>query len=72
MALKATVLPAEADDKTLKWETTDGETATVKNGTVTGVKPGKVTIKAITNDGGIVGESTVTVKEPVVEPEETE
>lgn len=46
LELAATILPAEAD-QTVKWESSDETLATVQNGVVTALKPGKVTIKAV-------------------------
>ncbi|MCH5201595.1 MAG: Ig domain-containing protein [Oscillospiraceae bacterium] len=65
VTLKATVTPADADNKTVTWSTSNKNIAKVSaNGVVTGVKPGKVTITAKANDGSGVKETyTVTVKQ---------
>ena len=56
-----TVLPKDTTTKTLKWSTSNKAVATVdKNGVVTGLKGGKVTITAKTSNG-ISKKCTVTV-----------
>ncbi|WP_050749569.1 Ig-like domain-containing protein [Slackia heliotrinireducens] len=62
IALTANVLPAEADDKTVTWTSSDESVATVSNsGRVKGVSVGPATITATTNDGGYTGTCEVTV-----------
>lgn len=66
--LSASVLPANANKKTFTWKSENTKIAKIdKNGKVTGVAPGTVKIKAITNDSGISDYCTVTVlkKKPV-------
>lgn len=61
--LEAFVLPESASDKTVTWSSSDETVATVSNeGLVTGLKQGKVTITAKSNDGEKTDESTITVK----------
>ena len=51
-SLTATVAPANADNKTVTWRSSDEKVATVNaNGVVTGVAAGKATITATTADG---------------------
>ncbi len=51
-ALKATIAPANATDKTLKWESSNKKVATVdKNGKITAKKAGNCTITATSKDG---------------------
>ena len=50
LVLTATVKPDNADDKTVTWSTSDASIATVDNGVVTTLKPGKVTITAQAGD----------------------
>lgn len=67
----ATVLPANATDKTLTWTSSDETVAVVENGHVTTVAPGSVVITA-TAVTGVKAECqvTVTAKEiPVIYPE---
>ena len=60
--LTATVLPENATDKTVTWETSNAEVATVANGVVTAVAKGEATITAK------AGEKTATCKVTVNEP----
>ena len=46
LQLKATVLPAETNDKGVTWESSDSNIATVAKGKVTGLRRGEVTITA--------------------------
>ncbi len=63
VTLKATVSPAGATNKTVTWISYDTSIATVDaNGKVTGVKPGKVDIRAKTKDGDFTAKCKVTVK----------
>lgn len=60
--LDVTVIPDNASNPTVKWESSDDTIASVdENGKVTGHKPGTVTITATTEDGGHKKEFTVTV-----------
>ncbi len=58
----ATVLPETAEDKSLVWESSNTEVATVdENGVVTAVANGKATIKCKTVVGGFTASCTVIV-----------
>lgn len=62
--LLATVSPADASNKYVKWSSSDEAVATVDSlsGVVTGVSVGTVTITATADDGsGVVGTANVTV-----------
>ena len=59
--LTATVLPDDATNKKLTWQTGDRTVATVNKGVVTGVGEGKTTITVTTADGGYTAQCTVTV-----------
>ena len=62
LALSATVLPANADDKSVAWKSTNPEIAEVdQNGNVTAISSGTVTITATTTNGGKVAGCEVTV-----------
>ena len=64
--LTATVLPADAENKSVTWSTSDASIATVSDGTITGVKAGEATITVTTVDGGLTATCKVTVtKAPV-------
>ena len=60
-ALTATVLPVNATNQKLTWQTGDRTIATVKNGTVTGIGEGETTVTVTTQDGGYTAQCTVTV-----------
>jgi len=60
--LTATVLPANASNKSVDWSSTNTGVATVSSsGVVTGVSAGTATITAATADGGKTAACTVTV-----------
>ena len=61
LKLTATVVPANATNKVLRWESIDTTIATVNGGVVTAHKPGNVMIKAISDDGGFEGICKLTV-----------
>ena len=62
LQLTATVSPADADNKQVRWSSSDTSVATVDDsGCVSGVKPGTVTITATTVDGGKTAECKVKV-----------
>lgn len=69
VVLKATVLPSEADDKSVKWVSSDAKVATVINGSVKAIAAGTAKITVTTNDAGKVAECTITVNEPEPDPE---
>lgn len=60
-ALTATVLPDNATDKTIVWESSDASVASVENGVVTANSPGSSTITAASSDGEITASCLVTV-----------
>ena len=61
--IEATVTPANADDKTVTWSSSDSQVASVSGtGRVTGVKAGTATITATTKDGGKTATCEVTVQ----------
>ncbi len=60
--LNATVLPAKAEDKSVKWYSSDPKIATVsQTGLVKGISNGTVTITCKSNDGGIIDTCEVRV-----------
>ena len=66
--LNATVVPANANDKTVTWDSSDDTVATVdENGNVKALKPGTTTITA--SAGSQVATCTVTVSYPVNIPD---
>ncbi len=65
-ALSAVVIPANADNKTVSWSTSDNSVATVADGLVTAVKEGSATITVTTADGGKTATCAVTVTADVV------
>lgn len=64
VTLKATVEATGSADKTVTWSSSDESVATVKDGTVTGVKAGTAVITAKAGDK--TATCTVTVKEKVI------
>lgn len=62
--ISATVLPGNAADKSVVWESSDPLTASVdQDGNVTGLRLGQAVVKAVTNDGGLSASCQVTVTE---------
>ena len=59
--LTATVVPAEATNKTVSWTSSDESVATVSDGVVTAVAVGSATITVTTADGGKTATCAVTV-----------
>lgn len=65
----ATVLPEDATNKNLKWTVTDGtgRASVDKNGVVTGIVDGTVTINALATDGSWIEDNcTVTISNQIV------
>ncbi len=60
--LTATVAPADADNKSVTWTSSDPAVATVVDGTVTAVSAGTATITVTTADGNKTDTCTVTVR----------
>lgn len=60
-ALNANVLPENATDKTVVWESSSTSVASVENGIVTAKSPGTTTITASSADGEITASCLVTV-----------
>ena len=65
--LTATVLPENASDKSLKWESSNSSIVQVdENGLITAISPGTATILALAQDGsGLVANCGITVKQHV-------
>lgn len=64
--LTATVAPAEATDKTVKWISTNEDAVIVTgDGDLRAIDPGTAVIIAATADGGFTAKCTVTVYQPV-------
>ncbi len=62
--LTATITPDNASDKGVTWKSSNDKIATVdKNGTVKGLKSGKVTITVTTTDGNKTAKKEITVKD---------
>ena len=59
--LTATVMPYNAVDKSVTWESSDTDVATVANGVITAVGVGETTITVTTVDGGFTATCIVTV-----------
>ena len=65
--LKATVYPADAANKVVKWESSSPTVADVVNGIITAKEVGKTTITVITEDGNFTAECVVIVTPEWVE-----
>ena len=61
----ATIVPDEATDKTVTWTSSNTAVATVENGKITAIAPGKATITAATVNG-LTATVAVTVKDSTV------
>lgn len=59
--LTATVVPADATNRSVTWVSDNTDVATVSGGTVTGVKPGTATVTVTTVDGSKTASCEVTV-----------
>lgn len=68
--LVATVLPDNATDKSVQWESDDPDVATVDNGHVEAVSSGSATITVTTNSGNKQATCTVTVSSSAPQPEQ--
>lgn len=67
--LTATILPANATDKSVSWSSDNNDVATIdENGIVTAVSSGSAIITVTTTDRGLIATCAVTV-EPKPEPE---
>lgn len=64
--LTATVAPADASKKTVTWSSSDSNVATIDNGVVKAIAPGRATITVTTKDGGKTATCAVTVKTATV------
>lgn len=61
-SLKATVLPANAGDKSISWKSSNSAIVTVdKDGLVRSISTGQATVTSTTVDGGFTAEATVQV-----------
>ena len=65
VTLTATVLPANATDKTVTWKSSNTAVATVVDGKVTAVALGEATITATTADGSNLSATCVVKVEPI-------
>ena len=61
LQLEASVVPSDADDKTILWSSDDESIATVSGGKITGVSYGETKITATTRGGGFSADIKVTV-----------
>jgi uncharacterized protein YjdB len=64
--IKATVNPNYAENKNVIWESSDEQVATVKDGKITGLRPGTAEIKVVTEDGAKEAICKVTVISPPI------
>ena len=65
--LTSTIIPADADNQTIVWSSSDENIAFVDNdGLVTGVSEGNATIMVTTNDGGFTATTEIQVVQGVI------
>lgn len=64
--LKVTINPSYAENKNVKWESSDKSIATIKDGVITAVKEGTTEIKVISEDGNKEAICKVTVTAPPI------
>lgn len=67
VTLTATVLPADASNKTVTWTSSAPTVATVSNGVVTTLKAGNAVITCETEDGGFTASYSLTVEAKVID-----
>ena len=67
VTLTATVLPSNASNKNVTWETSDSSVATVANGVVTALSAGTAVITARTTDGDYTASYTLTVESQTID-----
>ncbi|MBR4749264.1 MAG: Ig-like domain-containing protein [Abditibacteriota bacterium] len=68
--LTATVSPSTAENKAVKWTSSDPSVLTVdKNGRITTLAAGKATVTVKTKDGGFKAKCKVTVIDAIIHPE---
>lgn len=65
--LTATVLPADADNRTVIWSTSDEKVVSVKGGKITALTKGTAIVTVKTEDGGLLDMCNVTVLQNVTE-----
>lgn len=70
--LTATVAPDDATDKAIVWSSSDETVATVKDGLITALKEGIVTIRVTTADGEFSAVCNVTVTASATDPGDKE
>ena len=61
--LTVTITPADAENQTVKWSSTNKSVASVEDGEITAHKAGETTISVTSEDGGFRASCTVTVTE---------
>ncbi|MGE5404166.1 MAG: Ig-like domain-containing protein, partial [Candidatus Saccharibacteria bacterium] len=61
--LTAEVLPANADNQKVRWDSSNEDVAEVHSGVVFPLSPGRAVISAVTEDGGFIDECEVFVEE---------
>jgi len=65
--LLATVLPSDADDKSVSWSSSDENVVTVSNkGRITAIGAGQAIITVTTTDGGLTASCTVNITQKIV------
>lgn len=64
--LVASVLPENADDKTITWSTSDAKTVSVENGHIIALKVGEATITATSTDGNKKATCAIHVLEDMI------